>query len=916
MHVIKSKQFVSLWLLTLVALGAGCGSEQGGAQPESTTLGESRQEVIEWTGNLSSGRWDHTATRLADGRVLVAGGETSTGAYSSAHLYNPATGTWTATGSMSASRTMHRAVLLDDGRVLVMGGNSGTSNLYSAEIYNPATGTWTPTGSLNQRRRYHAAVKLNNGKVLVVGGLFNLNDTYLASAELYDPATGTWTFAGSGLSAARMGATAILLPDGRVAVLGGQAFSGTTDVSTRVELFDPATNTFSTAGSLNTSRYLAAFVGLPDGRVLGAGGWGTLSSAEIYNPATQTSQTINPMAQGRSSFALVALDSTRILAVGGSGSSGISNLSSVETYDLTTGTWSTFGSMHTGRSAHSATLLTGTPPRVLVAGGASSGSALNSAEIIKDGPDTTPPTCTMLFPSAGSTIKQTYTLVVSAFDNVNVTSVQLYVDGALLGTADRPFPSSDPNYYSFSWNTASVANGAHTVSATARDAAGQATSSSVSFTVDNDLTPPTVSLTSPTAGTVLSLTATLTATASDNVGVARVEFYQGTTLLGSDAYAPYSLSWDSALVANGAYALTAKAVDTTGNVTESASVAVTVANETVPPTVALTAPASGAVLLGTVTLTADATDNVGVTRVELYRGSTLIATDFSAPYSATWDTRTVANGAYALTAKAYDAARNTTTSAAVNVTVNNDVTPPTTSITAPSAGATLSGSVTVSASASDNVAVARVELYRGTTLLGSDDTAPYSVTWDTTTVANGSYTLTSKAFDTSGNTTTSAGITVTVANAPPDLIVNGGFEGSSSPWTLTGQAFWMTSGSTPHGGSGNLELGRVAWQAGSAEQSFTLPAGSALTVSFWMYITSAETTTLYQNDRFSVALLNSAGTVIATLADFSNLNKGSGYVQYSYSLASYAGQTVRLRFSATQNSSLITVFRVDDVSVK
>jgi hypothetical protein len=187
------------------------------------------------------------------------------------------------------------------------------------------------------------------------------------------------------------------------------------------------------------------------------------------------------------------------------------------------------------------------------------------------------------------------------------------------------------------------------------------------------------------------------------------------------------------------------------------------------------------------------------------------------------------------------------------------------------------------------------------------------VTWDTTTVANGSYTLTSKAIDTSGNATTSSGVAVTVAN---DLILNGGFEGSSSPWTLTGQAFWMTSGSTPHGGTGNLELGRAAWQPGAAEQSVTLPAGSALTLSFWMYITSTETTTFIQSDRFSVEILNSAGTVIATLANFSNLNKGSGYVQYAYSLASYAGQTVRLRFSAYQSGSLITVFRVDDVSVK
>lgn len=542
MHVIKSKQFVALWLLTLVALSAGCGSEQGGAQSGSAPIGEARQDVVEWTGSFVSGRWNHTATRLADGRVLVAGGETSTSSLSSAQIFNPATGTWSATGPMNSARARHRAVLLDDGRVLVMGGNNGSTNLASAEIYDPATGTWTLTGSLYQRRRFHGAVKLNNGKVLVVGGLYNVNDTSLASAELYDPATGTWTFLSPGLSAARMDASAILLTDGRVAVLGGTAFSGATDVSTQVELFNPATNTFSPGGALITARYLAGVVLLSDGRILTAGGWSSPGSAEIYNPATQTSQAISPMAQGRVSFPLVALDSTRILVVGGSNNSG-GAVASIEAYDTTTGTWSTFGALHTARGSHSATLLNGTPLRVLVAGGAGGSGALTSAEIIKDGPDTTPPTCTMLFPSAGATLKQSYNLAASASDNVGVTSVQFSVDGAPIVTLTQPFSASDPTFYAYTWNTASVANGPHTVTATARDAAGYVTSTSVSVTVNNDLTPPTTSITAPMAGATLSGGVTVSASASDNVAVARVEFYQGTTLLGSDDTAPYGVTW-------------------------------------------------------------------------------------------------------------------------------------------------------------------------------------------------------------------------------------------------------------------------------------------------------------------------------------------------------------------------------------
>ena len=192
------------------------------------------------------------------------------------------------------------------------------------------------------------------------------------------------------------------------------------------------------------------------------------------------------------------------------------------------------------------------------------------------------------------------------------------------------------------------------------------------------------------------------------------------------------------------------------------------APDIVAPTVALTAPAAGAVS-GTVAVTANAADNVGVASVEFFAGATSLGVDTTAPYSVNWDTTATANGNVNVTAVAKDAFGNSTTSAAVAVTVTNvppppDVTPPTVALTAPAAG-TVSGTVAVTATAADNVGVTQVEFFAGATSLGTDATAPYSVNWNTTTVADGAVTLTAVAHDAAGNTTTSTGVVVNVSNA-------------------------------------------------------------------------------------------------------------------------------------------------------
>ena len=208
------------------------------------------------TGPMSNGRQIHTATLLADGRVLVAGGyEAGNITLASADLYDPATDTFSATGSLAAARGFHTATLLSDGRVLVAGGGPaswsvGDAFLTSAELYDPTTGTFSPTGSLATARDLHTATLLSGGRVLVAGGLargraYADDPQFLALAELYDPA-GSFSATGP-MTERRARQMATLLADGRVLVTGGSGDFAAPLAS--AELFDPATGTFSPAGA-------------------------------------------------------------------------------------------------------------------------------------------------------------------------------------------------------------------------------------------------------------------------------------------------------------------------------------------------------------------------------------------------------------------------------------------------------------------------------------------------------------------------------------------------------------------------------------------------------------------------------------------------------------------------------------------
>jgi hypothetical protein len=170
------------------------------------------------------------------------------------------------------------------------------------------------------------------------------------------------------------------------------------------------------------------------------------------------------------------------------------------------------------------------------------------------------------------------------------------------------------------------------------------------------------------------------------------------------------------------------------------------------------------------------------------------------------------------------------------------------------------------------------------------------------------------------NTPVSVPVTLTVNGAGGnELIVNGGFEGSAAPWTLTGGAVRSTGGNH-RSGTGYLILGGVNNASQSAFQQITIPSGTSPSLNFWLNVTSAETTTTTQFDRFFVEVRSTSGALLATLATFSNLNRVAAANAYTLrgplNLSSFAGQTVRIQFRATTDSSLITTFRVDDVSVR
>jgi len=251
-----------------------------------------------------------------------------------------------------------------------------------------------------------------------------------------------------------------------------------------------------------------------------------------------------------------------------------------------------------------------------------------------------------------------------------------------------------------------------------------------------------------------------------------------------------------------------------------------------------------------------------------------------------------------------------------------DTTAPTTSITAPANGATVSGTISVTATASDNVGVTKMEIYIDGALKTSNTNATsLAYSWNTTTASNGAHTITSKAYDAANNVGTSSTVNVTVSNSGPvQLIGNSGFENGSTntaPWTTTSGVVDSSTGEAAHAGSWKAWMcGYGSTHTDSIVQTVSIAStATTATLTFWLHIDTAETTTTSAFDTLQVQIRNSSGAVLATLATYSNLNKNTGYVQKSFDVSAYKGQTIQVYLVGSEDSSLQTSFVVDDFAL-
>ncbi|WP_405761025.1 Kelch repeat-containing protein [Streptomyces sp. NBC_00045] len=356
---------------------------------------------LPWARNLFGSV--SSAVRLADGRVMIAGGsDDRLTAQDGAALFDPRVGAWTGAAPLREARGMHSTTVLADGRVLVVGGCGGPVSyparaLDSAEVYDPVERSWSDAGRMGQARCGHSATRLPDGRVLVAGGTATRSpdsERSLTSAEVFDPVSGRWTPTGP-MSDARSFHPAVALTGGGVLVAGGWAATGRNWRGgvglAYCERYDPATGRWTPTGDFVEARAGHRLTALADGTVLATGGGdpdggtqGRLdpysrATTERYDPATGAWSREADMPRGRSLHHAVRLPTGEVLVMGGTNDIfGEAGYRSAARYDPRFGTWSEWPGMAVGRISFAATLLA--DGRVLVAGGAvRTGPATSSA---------------------------------------------------------------------------------------------------------------------------------------------------------------------------------------------------------------------------------------------------------------------------------------------------------------------------------------------------------------------------------------------------------------------------------------------------------------------------------------------------------------------------------------------------------
>ncbi|MFP2905911.1 Ig-like domain-containing protein [Pyxidicoccus sp. 3LFB2] len=782
---------------TLALLAGGllvaCGAVE--PEPSDSSTGTVSQALSGFTGPMANSHQTAQLVLLNDGRPLVADGYLT-------ELYDASTNTWTTAGPLSTSRSYHSLTTLTDGRVLAAGGYS-LNYITSAEVFDPQTNTWSPTGSMATGRERAQSTRLADGRVLMMGGMSNGYST-VSSAEIHDPATGTWSSAGNANTSCAQG-TATLLQDGRVLIVCGW----------NAELFNPASNTFTIVGTPANGRFNHLAVLLHDGRVLLVGG--SRTTTELFDPATHTFTTTGSMMHSnRSHMAGTVLSDGTVLVAGGYNGAG-ATLDSIERYSPATGTWTQVGSLVQRREdAKMVQLTTGdalvvggayrtTPGTSVVINGAQAAEVISLAAC-------TPTTCAAQGKTCGTIPNGCGALLncgtcgagqACSTDNVCVCApTTCAAQGKNCGTI------SDGCGGTLSCGTCAggqecPADNVCTCVPTTCAAQGR-TCGAMSDGCGGTLSCGTCSAGSicdtgpgvcvPVQSEQAQYNATLRAPAC--TGVTPV-CDSGTLLVGrgpvgAEPNAPNTLGGTCADGTSGSFhvdesldRLRVRSLD--GNpITAGRTVIVEATvwafssyqNDFLDIYAAADASSPNWVFVATVSPT--------------MAGAQVLSTSFVLPNGA----RQAVRGAFRYGGSAGECVANTYNDRddlVFSVVNPPDAQSPTVSISSPVPGASVRGQAVLMASASDDLGVARVEFYvqpntPGTvpTLVGSDTTFPYSVTWNTLQAPPASsYLLTARAYDAAGHMAVSPAQVNGVDNTAPSVTLTSPLHGATVGGTVT-----------------------------------------------------------------------------------------------------------------------------------
>ena len=397
--------------------------------------------------------------------------------------------------------------------------------------------------------------------------------------------------------------------------------------------------------------------------------------------------------------------------------------------------------------------------------------------------DTTPPTGTIVYPPMAAIVSGIITIQIDAFDNEKVEQVELVIDGT------NPLVDLD-SPYEFTWNTNEAEEDVnHFIAATVKDTSGNTTNlMPVTVFVDNeentitDITPPSVVITSPAANQIVNGNITITVAAFDNIAIEKVDFFLDGVFYESDSNFPYEVNWNTVQlnVSEGNHTWYAKAYDTSGLINQSESIVINVDNlDEIPPTGYIAQPYGGQSVNGDVEILIYATDNIGVSSVNVFingENDSTFTNETSlqnAPYSYIWNTldeNLNEDGQYFISARINDSSGNFFNTPPVAVVINNnteyvDLVSPVISIQSPVSGTAVGDSTEIIIFANDNVGIQSVLVTVDDTLEFTLNDSPYVAIWNTFTYPNNSHhTISALATDSSNNQTLAQSIFVTVDN--------------------------------------------------------------------------------------------------------------------------------------------------------